>query len=156
MKKYISIFIAIFFIATCVFLIANNKNNQETKEEIKVKNYTFLKLKNGFLKMEIVNDIESRNLGLSGRKGMREDEGMLFVFDKVGNYPFWMKDMNFSIDIIWLDENKKIVFIKENATPESFPTSFGGEEESLYVIEALSGFVKEHNLEIGDTLEFAF
>ncbi|MDQ3245275.1 MAG: DUF192 domain-containing protein [bacterium] len=122
------------------------------------KNYTFIKINNTtasvVLKAEVVNTEPSRALGLSDKLEMMEDEGMLFVFDNMGHYPFWMKDMHFAIDMIWLDMNKEIVFIAKDVGPESFPANFGGEEESLYVLEVVSGFTNKYNLQIGDKLDF--
>ena len=54
---------------------------------------------------------EARQQGLSGRAGLGESEGMLFVFPKDGEYAFWMKDMRFSIDILWLSGNGTIVYM---------------------------------------------
>ena len=65
------------------------------------------------IKVDISDTDCKRELGLSGRKNLLEDVGMLFVFNKEGNYPFWMKEMNFPIDIIWIDENFIIIYIKK-------------------------------------------
>ena len=56
------------------------------------------------LQVDLALTDEEKARGLSGRESLDEDEGMLFVFDVPGNYGFWMKDMNFAIDIIWLNE----------------------------------------------------
>ena len=57
----------------------------------------------------------SRINALLRRNKLKEDEGMLFVFDHSDKYSFWMKDMNFPIDIIWIGEDLQIVFIKKNS-----------------------------------------
>ena len=156
MKKYLSFIIVLLFLSICVFFIINKvkRNNMNITNITTDKKHVVLKINETEIVAEIVDTIESRTLGLSGRTSMVEKEGMLFVFDEAGNYPFWMKDMLFSIDIIWLDANKKIVFIKENATPESFPETWGGEVKAKYVLEVISGFVKKHKLKIGDKVEF--
>ncbi len=94
-------------------------------------------------------DIE-RAQGLSGRESLAISEGMLFVFEKSGIYPFWMKDMSFPIDIIWIGENLKVVYVKENATPQSFPEVFTPNLPALYVLEVNSGMVVEEKIKIGD------
>ena len=104
------------------------------------------------LKTEIVSTSESQEFGLSNRKSLGEDEGMLFVFENSGIYSFWMKDMNFPIDMIWIDKNLKIVFIKKNATPESYPETFSSSTDALYVLEVVSGFSDKYNLKIGDSV----
>lgn len=92
--------------------------------------------------------------GLSGKSGLPEGTGMLFVFPESGIFSFWMKDMKFAIDIIWLDENLEIVYIKEEATPASYPQTFGPDIPAKYVLEVPAGFSKEYNLKIGDSVKF--
>lgn len=57
------------------------------------------------IKAEVVDNEEARMKGLSGRDNLADDEGMFFVFEKSDIYPFWMKDMKFAIDIIWIMED---------------------------------------------------
>ena len=60
------------------------------------------------------SDVE-RKRGLSGRPNLVDGTGMLFVFKESGEHGIWMKDMRFPIDILWLDERLRVVFIKEDA-----------------------------------------
>lgn len=108
------------------------------------------------IKVELAQTPDERAQGLSGRKNLAKDTGLLFIFEKPGHYPFWMKDMNFPIDIIWISRNREIVFIEKNATPKSYPKNFGGEVESSYVLEVIAGFADKHNLAIGDQVEFGY
>ena len=108
------------------------------------------------IKVELAETTAERAQGLSGRKNLAEGTGLLFIFEKPGHYPFWMKNMNFPIDIIWISRDKKIVFIEKNATPKSYPKNFGGEVESSYVLEVVAGFADKHNLAIGDQVEFGY
>ena len=87
-------------------------------------------------------------------KELDKDKGMLFVFENSGEHLFWMKDMNFPIDIIWLNEEKKIVFLKENISPDTFPETFSSEKNSKYVLEVVAGFSQKNNLEEGETVQF--
>jgi uncharacterized membrane protein (UPF0127 family) len=91
--------------------------------------------------------------GLSGKKNLGEKQGMLFVFDEPGVYPFWMKDMNFPLDIIWIDENSHIIYIQKDAKPDSYPKSFGPNKNSKYVLEVNSGFSNINNIKVGDSVE---
>jgi len=102
--------------------------------------------------IEIADDQDERIKGLSGRSELKYGEGMLFIFDNEKYHGIWMKDMNFAIDIIWLDENLQVVSIKENATPESYPESFKPERKALYVLEVPSGFVKKEGIKINDQI----
>lgn len=98
----------------------------------------------------IVDTPTSRTKGLSGREKLRENEGMLFIFEKVGTPGFWMKDMNFSIDIIWMNETFEIVDIDERVEPSTYPAVFKPQSPILYVLETSAGFVKAAGVKIGD------
>ncbi len=88
--------------------------------------------------------------GLSDTPYLPNDIVKLFVFDSVGFHSIWMKDMNYSIDIIWVDESNKIVHIEEGATPESYPAAFVPKIPAKYVIETNENFVADNQIVIGD------
>jgi uncharacterized membrane protein (UPF0127 family) len=91
-----------------------------------------------------VADTEAlRTKGLSGWKELLPHEAMVFVFEKEGSYPFWMKDMAFNIDIVWLDASFKPVHIEKNVSPASYPTAFSSEVPAKYVVEVPAGTVDE-------------
>jgi hypothetical protein len=103
--------------------------------------------------------------GLSGRKDLAENQGMLFVFNTPGKYSFWMKDMNFPIDMIWLapsgggDREAKVVYIKKNADPKLYPENYGpgiNDGDAKYVLEVVSGFSEKNNLKVGDEVIFHY
>ncbi len=99
---------------------------------------------------DIADTEEKRALGLSGRKALLPDTGMLFVFDTPGSHNMWMKDMHFSIDILWLDETHTIIHIERRVSPDTYPTLFGSPIPASYVLEVPSGFTRLHNVRIGD------
>ena len=103
---------------------------------------------------ELVNTQEKRAKGLSNREKLKEDTGMLFVFDGLGLHGIWMKDMNFAIDILWINENMTIIDIKQDAKIESFPEVFLPKENAKYVLEVNAGFVNTNNIKIGDKIIF--
>ncbi len=123
-------------------------------KNIKIEDIQYIKISGQKIKVDLALTSETRARGLSGRAVLKEDEGMLFVFENVDKYKFWMKDMNFPIDIIWIDENQKVVYIQKNATPESYPETFGGEQNSKYVLEVVSGFSEQSDLKEGDKVSF--
>lgn len=127
-----------------LFLVKKTSEYNSFEHEIQIKiNNTIT------LKTDVSTTNKERMIGLSKYEKLSEDQAMLFVFEKKGFYSFWMRDMKFPIDIIWLDENKTIVSIKENADPVSFPQSYTPESESLFVVETVAGFVQKNNLEKG-------
>ncbi len=104
------------------------------------------------IKAEIADTEVTRNQGLSNLKGLNKNTGMLFIFDKPGFYGFWMKDMKFSLDIIWIDETWKIIDITKNVSPKSFPTTYMSKEPVKYVLEVSANFTSQNDLNIGDTI----
>lgn len=91
--------------------------------------------------------------GLSGRKSLASNEGMFFEFPEPTKVGFWMKDMLFPIDIIWFDENRRIVDVWKNASPISYPQVVAPRVNAQYVIEVPDGFFDAHQLKFGDLFE---
>ncbi len=102
------------------------------------------------VEVEIRDTPQERGQGLSGKTSLPDGEGMLFIFEKADGHGFWMKDMNFSIDIIWIDANRKIVGIEENVSPSTYPEIFYPQTDILYVLEVPAGFAKRQNIEVGE------
>lgn len=101
--------------------------------------------------VSIADSDTERVQGLSHTEALPEGAGKLFVFERPGLYGFWMKDMRYSIDIIWLDEKMTVVTIKESATPESYPETFYPNAESKYVLEVPAGFSTENDIVVGQS-----
>ncbi len=100
--------------------------------------------------VEIASTEVSRERGLSGRDGLAPNSGMLFVFAGPGYDCFWMKDMNFDIDMLWFDENQNLVHVQENASKSTYPSSFCPQTPASYVLEVPAGTVKQLGLQLGD------
>lgn len=106
------------------------------------------------LKVDIADNEQERSRGLSGRKSLGKNEGILFVFQTPDKYSFWMKDMRFPLDIIWIDENKKISAVSKNIFPETFPASFSPSDSVKYVLEVNAGWTEKNGVKAGDLIEF--
>jgi len=145
LKKFSNYFIVIIFILIIIFI---NKNNNS------IKNTKYVKIGGEIIKVDLALTPTEQENGLSFRENLKNDEGMLFIFDNVGIYPFWMKDMFFPIDIIWINEDLRVISIKENVTPESFPEIFTPNKNSKYVLEVNALFLEKKNLKEGDKVEF--
>lgn len=102
------------------------------------------------VRVTIAQTQSEREKGLGGHAPLGIDEGMLFVFPKDGVHAFWMKDMQFAIDIIWISADGTIVHVVENVSPDTYPTSFASPGPARYVLEVPAGFVASHNVQIGD------
>lgn len=105
------------------------------------------------IKVEVADTDEKRNRGLGGRKKLGENEGMIFTFEIPEKYSFWMKDMRFPLDIIWIDERKEIIAISENISPDTYPTSFFPSDPVKYVLEVNASWAKKNRIKIGDSIE---
>jgi uncharacterized membrane protein (UPF0127 family) len=109
------------------------------------------------LSAEIPVTGELMSKGLSVKNQLRENESMLFIFEEPLRHTFWMKDMKFPIDIIWLDSNGKIVHIEENLMPCPLVLicpSYAPNADSQYVLETIAGFAQRHNISLGTTIKF--
>jgi len=108
--------------------------------------------------VEVADTSQKRSLGLGKRSGLKKDWGMLFVFDKRKTHRFWMKDMQFALDIIWLD-NYRIVHILRNVQPGILgekPTILEPPEAANFVLEIAAGRAAELRLKQGDLLKYNF
>lgn len=103
---------------------------------------------------EVVKTPESRSQGLSGRPSLSPRTGMFFVFDALGRYGFWMKDMQFPVDVVWLGDDLSIVHMWQDASPDSFPAVLTPDTLARYVLEVPAGAARAAGVSIGDRLEF--
>lgn len=109
-------------------------------------------LKGRTLRVAVADTPEERDRGLSGTAGLGNDQGMLFVFPEEGIYGFWMKGMRYSLDIIWIANDGRVVYIVRDATPQSFPTDFLPDTPARYVLELPAGWANAHGVSIGDSV----
>lgn len=101
--------------------------------------------------VEVADSPAEQQEGLMFRQSLEKDKGMLFVFKKVRNYPFWMKNTLIPLDIIWINQSNEVVFIKKNAQPCSeICESIDPGQNAKYVLELNGGVASETNLKIGD------
>jgi uncharacterized protein len=103
--------------------------------------------------VEIAADDAERARGLMYRPYMPDSVGMLFIFDNAEPQAFWMKNTHIPLDIIYVDQNRKIVSIQKNARPyseESLP-SFA---DAQYVVEVNAGYTDRYGIKVGDQVRF--
>lgn len=112
-------------------------------------------LREANITVEVADNFETRAKGLSGRSSLDSNTGMIFVFDQTGIPSFWMKDMKFALDFIWL-RNAVVVDIAENVpppaagTPDGSLERYGPSDTVDSVIEVNAGFVARHGIKVGD------
>lgn len=105
------------------------------------------------LKVVVADSDRERMNGLSNKESLGEGEGMLFVFEDPGFYGIWMKEMKFPIDIAWLDENKNIIYIEKEVSPDTYPKVFNSKSKAQFVLEVNAGFFEKNKIKLGDSLE---
>lgn len=98
--------------------------------------------------VETAGDAESLRKGLSGREGMPEDHGMLFLINKENS--FWMNGMKFPLDILFFDRDMRLIEIRHNLQPCDACMPFDPEYPSAYALEINAGIAKKLGLRIGD------
>lgn len=106
-------------------------------------------------KVEIADTPAKRKQGLGDKTSLGENEGMLFIFDKRGRYPFWMKGMNFALDFIWIRDNKVVDMLYNVQppapnTPDSALPVYESSEEVDKVLELPGGSINKYNIKVGD------
>lgn len=101
------------------------------------------------LTVAIADTAYRREQGLSNIASLPEDHGLLFAFSKSDRYGIWMKNMQFSIDIVWFDDNFRVIAIEEDVTPESYPDVYRPEDPARYILEASAGVAEKYEIEIG-------
>ena len=109
------------------------------------------------LSVQVADTPELREQGLSGRESLGENEGMLFKFPVAGKYGFWMKDMKFPLDLIWIKDGK-VAEVTLNAKPEP-----GVQDSALYryvsqqeidsVLEVNAGWAVQNKIRVGDSVD---
>jgi len=101
----------------------------------------------------MIADSEPRRIrGLMFQDQLPYDQGMIFVFEKPGLYSLWMLNMQFSLDMIWFDQDGKIVHIEKDVPPCKTPLEIAAcqsvvpDGEAVYVLEVTSGFIDQNNI----------
>lgn len=107
----------------------------------------------GSLSVAIADDEEERVNGLMFRDRLDANNGMLFIFEKDVAGCFWMKNTRIPLDIIWLDESKKVVYLHEHANPYD-ETSICPDKTATYVLEVNAGQAREYGIILGAELAF--
>lgn len=105
---------------------------------------------------EVAISSAEKTQGLMFRDKLGEKQAMLFEFGEEDKYSFWMKNMRFALDIIWIDRNKKIIDIKKDIPPcnSNICESFIPQVKAKYVLEVNSGFTDKYRINLGDNVKF--
>ena len=105
--------------------------------------------------VKLAKTTAEKEKGLMFVKQLDKNSGMLFIFDKEGAYPFWMKNTLIALDIIWIDSGGKVVFISQGAQPckNIICPQINTSIKAKYVLEINAGISEEIGLKVGDELK---
>ena len=151
-RTYIFLITLIFIIGAlgALVLVRNNKKTAENSTCIRVESNESKCL----LGYDLAQSPEEQAKGLSGRASLPENQGLMFVFVAPGVQCFWMKDMRFPIDIIWMNANKQIVHMEKNVSPSTYPNAFCPNVDAQYVLEVNAGVATKLNIQTNQKLLF--
>jgi hypothetical protein len=107
---------------------------------------------NELFEIEIAKTNQELTRGLSGRACIRPNRVMLFDFGFNGYHGIWMKDMNFPIDIVWLDDSKVVIKVLKEVEPSTYPTVYSPNRQARYVLELPSGTSSRLGISVSDRL----
>jgi uncharacterized membrane protein (UPF0127 family) len=108
------------------------------------------------VRIEIAADDDTRAQGLMFRDRVPEGTGMLFMFPQAGDIPFWMKNTLVPLDMIWIDDQNRVVHVEPNVPPcKADPCpSYPPHATAKYVLELGAGQAARHHVTNGSTLKF--
>lgn len=145
--KYLLIIVAVL---TVVFIAGFIWFSNQKKPQAKINNKTFA--------LYVAKSGKDKEIGLSKYNKISENQGMIFQFEKDGFYPFWMKEMKFPIDIIYINDGKIVTVYKNVPTPSSSnpsPPIYTNLEPADTVLEVNAGLSQKYNFKEGDKVSFS-
>lgn len=152
MNKFIGAFLVLLLVvvAVIIFLGVRNGGFFRNGPEATVGDTT--------VHLTLADTPEERSIGLSGTNSLGENDGMLFLFDDKGYPAFWMKGMDYPIDIVFLD-NETVVTIFPNVQPpkednEQLPL-YQPTKPADRVLELPAGYMKAHGVSVGDMINLS-
>lgn len=108
-----------------------------------------VRLGNATFNVRVADEPYEHVIGLSDTPSLAPNEGMLFVLQEPQYLPIWMKDMDFALDIIWLNEDKRVINIHRNVSPDTYPQAFLPNEPAMYVLEVPAGSAEAGDIQDG-------
>lgn len=153
--KKVSIIFIIFFILGGVFVYA--QNYLFSQNGVKVVDVPTVFINDVSFKVELADTPQARVRGLSGRESLPAGTGMLFIFSEKDRHRFWMPDMNFPIDIIWITGGQ-VVGVEHKVSPlfnSNEPVFYLPPVPVEYVLEVNSGVAEDVKIRVGDRVEFS-
>lgn len=171
--KWLVVFLIFIFIAVAYWLNISNvsliKNYQEgksfiqkeQKNELAIVNAPQLEIDGHKFFVELAQEPAVQRQGLSGRASLASDTGMLFIYPEKQNLVFWMKDMNFSLDLLWIDgDTDTVVALEKNmlapapGTTDQDLLTYAAPKAVDKVFEINAGLIDQYGIKVGDKITY--
>lgn len=159
MQKVMTVFLILLAIAILLFAGFLFSQNYFQKQSFKTAKVC---IGSNCFNVELAENYWQQSRGLMYKESLAQNAGMLFIFNKEANYPFWMKNTKIPLDIIWINANKQIVYISELTQP-CLPAGrqvmlficpqINPKVNAKYVLEINGGLAQKFNFKIGDLVE---
>jgi uncharacterized membrane protein (UPF0127 family) len=107
------------------------------------------------LNLELAATRREQAQGLMYKRELKANNGMLFVFDESDHRTFWMKNTYISLDIAFLDQDRKILNICHNTKPMDTDKVYKSNGKAMYVIETNANWFEENDIQVGETFNFS-
>jgi uncharacterized protein len=159
-KTWQKVAAVLIILAFAAFLIFSNLKDEPLQNQYVFKHegeLTFFDTSGTAIKkidIEIADSEYERQLGLMFRTQMNEDQGMLFIFPYQSMQSFWMRNTKLSLDILFVNSQKKIVTIHKGTdilSDQSYPST----QPAVYVVEVIAGFTEKYNVKEGDSINWS-
>lgn len=108
------------------------------------------------IRVELARTAQQRMKGLQNRESLGSGEGMLFLFPQRSRHAFWMKDTKIPLDMIWINDSRRVVHVEANVPPcrkDPCP-SYVPASEARYVLEVNAGKARSWGINVGSRLQF--
>jgi uncharacterized membrane protein (UPF0127 family) len=154
-SKFVSVIniVLVFIAITFVFLIVYSLNWNQKPSSNSTKHQITLLVGEMEILAEVADTEEKITQGLSGRDSLKENEGMYFILGEKKSVTFWMKGMQFPIDIIWIDSGEIIGIVKNAPIPKGNITpTFSSPSPVTHVLEINAGLTSKYNIQAGDSV----
>jgi uncharacterized membrane protein (UPF0127 family) len=156
--------LVLFFIVPATYIyLTNSKTTRKIfsgNEQSQITHDVIINISGNEINAQVAQTPTEKARGLSGKTHLAQNEGMIFTFQNKTRPSFWMKDMNFALDIIWILDNK-IVHIDKDVQPpnpdqkETSLPLYTPPKAINYVLEVNAGYAQKHGIKVGDSVDFS-
>lgn len=147
-KQRVVVFLSVVFIVLSVFLIIQFTNTAKNDPFYET---NFIIINEHAISVELATTPEQRERGLMERQTLEDNTGMLFIFSEESKHSFWMKNMNVSLDIIWINSDGEVVYLVNDVPPctKSPCQTYTPNIPALYVLEVNPGTIGGLEIQVG-------